>query len=352
MFPPDISLSTPLSINNAYWYKKDFQFQSNIKVFNVVTYKGDTLVKAMTLAKYQIVPIQAGKLVIEPLSFNLTSAMKGNVGIIEKIFNNGKILKGDTVIMTKPITVHVDKKQIPAKKLEISAYTSNHNLGIVIDRSFNLLGGLGVSDSLLQLENNFIENFFLGESFSDYSVTIFAGKPHYPTMAELSDIQNVTPNKENNGSAIYDAILASALRDGALTSMNSPYSILLLTGSNDCSSRLSENTLTNILLKNRIRVDVVAFVLNNDSVNFVSKDGKAIECNQNFNDIERIAKATNGSFILVKDAKQITDVIRKIKEKRQKNETPKQLPFKSFVPDRNLLNTMYNEIIMDAKTDF
>ena len=74
--------------------------------------------------------------------------------------------------------------------------------------------------------------------------------------------------------------------------------------------------------------------------------------NKDYRDVERIARATNGQFILVEKESQIPEAIRTIREKIQKAEAPKQKPEKQFKPEKSLLFGLYKEIMSDAKTDF
>ena len=77
-----------------------------------------------------------------------------------------------------------------------------------------------------------------------------------------------------------------------------------------------------------------------------------IENIQNLGDVKRIAKATNGAFIVIEDKKQIATAIRKVKEVLLKGEMPKRKPNKDFLPEATILSRLYEVIMMNSETDF
>lgn len=347
--------SNPISITNAYYKKLDILENGTA---GKVKYKS-TSVYSVLYKKITIFPLQSGKITIEPVEITATINVPNHNKDPFDIFFGGEILNyKDTIISTKPVIIDVAEKQLLPKDIKFDIDTPKHNTGIVIDRSSSLNAKPdSISASFSQIQNLFLEQFLDEKSKSTYSITYFAGKPHYPTTSELSNISGVTASKENDGSAIYDALLASALREGALTTERAPYSILLLTDGNDNASRLSEKTLTNLLLKHGVRVDVIAFASKRDTLYYEYENndtvkGFLIKNFQDFSDVERIAKATNGQFVLVENESQIPEAIRTIREKIQKAEAPKQKPEKQFKPEKSLLFGLYKEIMSDAKTDF
>lgn len=297
-----------LPVKNAFWKEYDLPKE---KSFENVEYNG-TLVQSILWAKYSIVPMQSGIITIEPIVFTATHYTSApNVDPFEAFFNGGNMyIYNDTTIKTKALEIRVTNEQISTRNIDFKTSDHPSNVGIVIDRSSSLLASTdSLSPSFMELENSFVTQIMGENVLNKSSVTFFAGKPHYPTFSELlAPLSDVSPSKENNGSAIYDAVLASALREGALTMRNSPFSILLLTDGFDNASHISEPTLIDILLQNKIRVDVIAFASKKDSLwyNFGDSIGfSKIKNIQNLGDVERIAKATNGSFIVIEDKKQI-----------------------------------------------
>jgi hypothetical protein len=185
--------------------------------------------------------MQAGEFVLEPMKFTATRLDSNpNVDPFEAFFNGGSMyIARDTVILTNPIKIQVENRQLPDKVIAFDS-KSTHNWGLVIDRSSSLKAqNDSLAPTYLQLESIFVEQLTKGKKFEDYSVTLFAGKPHFPKSSNLSEIIKLSPSEENDGSAIYDAILASALRDDALTKERPQYSLLLLTDGSDNRSRFS-----------------------------------------------------------------------------------------------------------------
>jgi hypothetical protein len=337
-----------LEICPAYWHEHEQPYSSSFK-----TLEGDT-VPSLLWQKFSIIPLQAGEIVLEPMKFTVTRLDK-SLDPFEAFFNVGSAyVLSDTVIMANPIKIQVDNRQLPDDVVALDSKKA-HDLGIVIDRSSSLNAQ---SDSLaptyLQLENLFAEQLAKEKALTDYSVTLFARKPHFPKFSHLTDVLRISPSEENDGSAIYDAILASALRDGALTTERSPYSVLLLTDGSDNSSRLSEKTLTNLLLRHHIKVNVIAFASRNDSVYYLANDtiGRVkIKNTHDFSDVERIAKATGGFFVHIFDKKQIPDAIQKVKS-LEMGLAPNKQPDNDFSPEPYLLNLLYKEIVKESESDF
>jgi hypothetical protein len=344
-----------LPVKNAFWKEYDLPKE---KSFENAEYNG-TLVQSILWAKYSIVPMQSGIITIEPIVFTATHYTSApNVDPFEAFFNGGNMyIYNDTTIKTKALEIRVSNEQISTKNIDFKTSDHPSNVGVVIDRSSSLLASTdSLSPSFMELENSFVTQIMGENVLNKSSVTFFAGKPHYPTFSELlAPLSDVSPSKENDGSAIYDAVLASALREGALTMRNSPFSILLLTDGFDNASHISEPTLIDILLQNKIRVDVIAFASKKDSLwyNFGDSIGfSKIKNNQNLEDVERIAKATNGSFIVIEDKKEIATAIRKVKETLLKGETPKRKPNKDFRPEAPILSRLYEDIMMNSETVF
>lgn len=344
-----MSLTTK-EICPAYWHEHELP---NVKSFK--TLEGDS-VPSVLLQKFSIIPLQAGEIVLEPMKFRFrVQTLDKSIDPYEAFFNAGSAyVESDTVIMTNPIKIQVDNRQLPDDDIALDSKKA-HDLGIVIDRSSSLKTQ---SDSLaptyLELENLFAEQLAKEKVLTDYSVTLFAGKPHFPNFSHLTDVLRISPSEKNDGSAIYDAILASALRDGALTTERSPYSVLLLTDGSDNSSRLSEKTLTNLLLRHHIKVNVIAFASRNDSVYYLTNDtiGRVkIKNTYDFSNVERIAKATGGFFVQIFDKKQIPDAIQKVKS-LEKGLAPNKQPDNDFSPEPYLLNLLYKEIVKESESDF
>lgn len=343
-----MSLASTKEICPAYWHEHELPNGQSLK-----TLEGDT-VPSLLWQKFSIIPLQAGEIVLEPMKFTVTRLDK-SLDPFELFFNAGSAyVLSDTVIMTNPIKIQVDNRQLPDDVIALDSKKA-HDLGIVIDRSYSLKAqNDSLAPTYLQLENLFAEQLAKERGLTDYSVTLFAGKPHFPKFSHLTDVSRISPSEKNDGSAIYDAILASALRDGALTTERSPYSVLLLTDGSDNSSRLSEKTLTNLLLRHQIKVNVIAFASRNDSVYYLANDtiGRVkIKNTHDFSDVERIAKATGGFFVHIFDKKQIPDAIQKVKS-LEMGLAPNKQPDNDFSPEPYLLNLLYKEIVKESESDF
>ena len=77
-----------------------------------------------------------------------------------------------------------------------------------------------------------------------------------------------------------------------------------------------------------------------------------IDYEQDFTDVERIAKNTNGEFIVIENKDQIPDAVQKIRKKIAKRETTIQQPEDSFKPNEAILQALYKRIITQAESNF
>jgi hypothetical protein len=117
---------------------------------------------------------------------------------------------------------------------------------------------------------------------------------------------------------------------------------------------MSEKTLTNLLLRHHIKVNVIAFASRNDSVYYLANDtiGRVkIKNTHDFSEVERIAKATGGFFVHIFDKKQIPDAIQKVKS-LEMGLAPNKQPDNDFSPEPYLLNLLYKEIVKESESDF
>ncbi len=318
-------------------------------------YKDDS-VKTVLLYKGSIFPIQSGKVTLNPIEMSFTIAKKiEGVDPLDAFFNSTpSYIERDTVIKANPLTIQVDDKKLPQKSIKLPKTTNT--LGIVIDKSLSLKSMPdSTAETYLQLENKCHERLQRALEPSNISVTLFTGVPHYPSTSELQRLESIEPSEHKNGSSVYDAVLAAALRDGALTTESSPYSILLLTDGMDNASKVSERTLINLLQKHNIRVDVITFASRKDSVYVAYGDSLEIvkmNNSQKYDDVERIARQTNGLFFQVEKEEDIPTAIAKIEEKLQRCEKPVQKPEAGFAPDNYMLYMLYKDIWKDAETKF
>lgn len=350
-------------IDNACW--KEIELPSE-KSFEMVFYEGDS-VKSVLCSKYAVIPLQAGEICINPVELKGIYVIRDPDGDpFERFFNGGSAyMEKDTVIYSNPITILVDKKNVPERDYTFELCPTPHSLGICIDRSTSMNCTLDTCDLSLSyygLEKEFLDLLFEGKEINNNGITLFAGIPHFPTPSEIDSLMNVFPSADNDGSAIYDAILASAIHEGAMVSGHQPFSVLLLTDGSDNHSRISEKTLTNLLLRHQIRVDVVVFTTQRDSLFYdvsipdengiVSKQWVTWKPSKDYANLQRIAEATNGLFLVIDDPKQIQDAVNKTKEAMANGLIPERHPEDDFSPNPILLNTIYKELLKDATTPF
>ena len=354
-----VSLNTlkDLEVDNAIRHEIPTDTQ---KTFKETIYK-EIPVKTVLLDEYYLIPLQAGTIKIENASFKaLYSEHDPNIDPIEAFFNAKSCrIERDSVLTIKSVYFKVTPKELYNKNINTTAVANTRSsVGIVLDRSSSLFT---TEDTLranyYQLENDFMKRF-LPNINRNYDLTIFAKHPYKIFKDDLQEYANSIKDSNNDGSAVYDAIL-SAITDRETGKIDKKSIILLTDGSDNCS-RISANTLTNILLENGIRVDVVAFASKMDSVYYVFKDSidtngddiyddvelrnTLIEHGQNLDNIKEIATATGGVFIQVCNETQLSEAIQQIQNAISFEKRPLKKPAKVFKPDRGMLVKLFKEI--------
>lgn len=354
-----VSLNTlkDLEVDNAIRHEIPTDTQ---KTFKETIYK-EMPVKTVLLDEYYLIPLQAGTIKIENASFKaLYSEHDPNIDPIEAFFNAKSCrIERDSVLTIKSVYFKVTPKELYNKNINTTAVANTRSsVGIVLDRSSSLFT---TEDTLranyYQLENDFMKRF-LPNINRNYDLTIFAKHPYKIFKDDLQEYANSIKDSNNDGSAVYDAIL-SAITDRETGKIDKKSIILLTDGSDNCS-RISANTLTNILLENGIRVDVVAFASKIDSVYCVFKDSidtngddiydnvelrnTLIEHGQNLDNIKEIATATGGVFIQVCNETQLSEAIQQIQNAISFEKRPLKKPAKMFKPDRGMLVKLFKEI--------
>ena len=354
-----VSLNTlkDLEVDNAIRHEIPTDTQ---KTFKETIYK-EMPVKTVLWDEYYLIPLQAGTIKIENASFKaFYSEHDPNIDPIEAFFNAKSCrIERDSVLTIKPVYLKVTPKELYNKNINTTAVANTRSsVGIVLDRSSSLFT---TEDTLranyYQLENDFMKRF-LPNINRNYDLTIFAKHPYKIFKDDLEEYANSIKDSNNDGSAVYDAIL-SAITDRETGKIDKKSIILLTDGSDNCS-RISANTLTNILLENGIRVDVVAFASKMDSVYYVFKDSidtngddiyddvelrnTLIENGQNLDNIKEIATATGGVFIQVCNETQLSEAIQQIQNAISFEKRPLKKPAKMFKPDRGMLVKLFKEI--------
>ena len=353
-----VSLNTlkDLEVDNAIRHEIPTDAQ---KTFKETIYKGKS-VKTVLWAEYYLIPLQTGKIKIEGGSFKTTYLETDpNIDPLEAFFS-GKIGdERDSVFTIKPVYIKViPPKQYNEDEKMLTIANTLSSIGIVLDRSSSLFT---TEDTLranyYKLENAFIKRV-LPNINRNYDLTIFAKHPYKISKDELEEYTDSIKYSNNDGSAVYDAVL-SAITNRETGKIDKE-SILLLTDGSDNCSRISANTLTNILLENGIRVDVVAFASKMDSVYYAFKDSidtngddiyddvvlrnTLIENNQNLDKVKEIAAATGGVFVQVCNETQLSEAIQQIQNAISIEKKPLKKTSKTFKPDRGMLVKLCKEI--------
>lgn len=289
--------------------------------FKDTIYKGHN-VKYVLLDAFYIIPLQSGEIKIEGQYCFEYVYQNPNVDPIYAFFSGGSYIKNDTIVKFKPLYVTVRPSKLQEEDFVYVEPKTTPNIAVVVDRSSSLYTREDTMQmNYYQMENVFLEKF-LSRYNKNYETIVFAGHPYKIRNEELKLYADSITNFANDGSAVYDAVLRATITGGT------NQSVLLLTDGADNSSRISANTLIDLLLEKGIRVDVVAFASNNDSVYHTFRD--SIDTNkddkyedvkfaniydrneQKLDEVRRIAEVTGGAFVQVCNETQISEAVRQI----------------------------------------
>lgn len=138
-----------------------------------------------------------------------------------------------------------------------------------------------------------------------------------------------------DGTAIYSALLHVSTAFGEQAS---PRSILLLTDGSDNRSSISASLITQWMQDKKIRVDVVGFS-SLDHVDFPMMIGDSVKyikmpSNQDYQEVTRIAEATNGVFVRVTQKGDIATAVRQIVESIRRGAIPITTPPTGYIDER------------------
>ena len=358
----DISMMTdisngPFKIDNSFWHNSE---SMPTKTMDVKEYKGMNS-RSVLWAKLKVTPLKAGKLVIHPVPFSAVHYIQDrSIDPMEAFFNGGGFISCDTLIYSNPLTVEVKDKKLSTdeeiwKNPEMS---TNADCMVVLDRSSSLLCKEdSLRESYYELENLFMQKL-MGKIKSDkMDVVAFAGRQSLLDDKSLrKSVMEIKHYGNNDGSAIYDGVLASVIRNRLYEEGDKLRSILLLTDGTDNSSRISASTLASFLQQYGVRLNVVAFASDKDSVFYKEKyfDGKSpyytkIKNEQRFDDLKSIAKKTDGVFVQVRNKSQLKEAYKCIQNTLTFSKTPLLNTFVEFSFDEAMVNRLFKEIYRDSQ---
>lgn len=343
-------------IDNSYWYNTD---SLETKTMETKRYKGINS-RSVLWAKLKITPLKAGKLVIPSIPFSAVHYIQDrSIDPMEAFFSGGGFISCDTLIYSNPLTVEVKDKKLSTdeeiwKNPEVS---TNADCMVVLDRSSSLLcKDDSLKESYYELENLFMQKFIGKIKTDKIDVVAFAGRPSLLDDKSLrKSVMEIKHYGNNDGSAIYDGVLASVIRNRLYEEGNKLRSILLLTDGTDSSSRISASTLASFLQQYGVRLNVVAFASDKDSVFYKEKyfDGKSpyytkIKNEQRFDDLKSIAKKTDGVFVQVRNKSQLKEAYKCIQNTLTFSKTPLLNTFVEFSFDEVMVNRLFQEIYKDS----
>lgn len=309
-------------IYNSFWHETD----SLSRTMDTEKYKG-TNARSLLWAKLKITPLKAGKIVIPSMPFSAVYYVQDkSIDPIEAFFNGGAGVYCDTLVYSNSLTVEVKDRKISSEEniWENPETPKNADCIVVLDRSSSLFCKEdSLAESYYELENVFMQKVMEKMDPSKTDVVAFAGRPSFLDGMSLKETISVFKDSLDNdrSSAIYDGILASIIRNRLYEKGEKQRTILLLTDGTDNSSRISASTLVCFLQKYGVKLNVVAFASNQDSVYYKEKyfDGTSpyyvkIKNYQKFEDLKNMAETTGGVFVQVRNKRQLIEAYKRIQK--------------------------------------
>lgn len=344
-------------IDNSFWYNTD---SLKIKTMETKRYKGMNS-RSVLWAKLKITPLKAGKIVIPSMPFSAVYDIQDkSIDPMEAFFSGGGFISCDTLIYSNPLTVEVKDKKLPTDEdiWKNPEKAMNADCMVVLDRSSSLLcKDDSLRESYYELENLFMQKLMGKIKTDKMDVVAFAGRPSLLDDKLLrKSVMEIKHYGNNDGSAIYDGVLASVIRNRLYEEGDKHRSILLLTDGTDNSSRISASTLASFLQQYGVRLNVVAFASDKDSVFYKEEyfDGKSpyytkIKNEQRFDDLKSIAKKTDGVFVQVRNKSQLKEAYKCIQNTLTFGKTPLLNTFVEFSLNEVMVNRLFQEIYKDLQ---
>jgi len=333
-------------VDNSFWHNSE---STTTMTMDVKDYKGMNS-RSVLWTKFKVTPLKAGKLVIPSIPFSAVYDIQDkSIDPMEAFFNGGGFISCDTLVYSNSLTVEVkDKKLSTGENLwKNPEKPTNAECIVVLDRSSSLLCKEdSLKESYYELENLFMQKI-MGKINSDkMDIVAFAGRPSLlDDKSLMKTVMEIKHFGNNAGSAIYDGVLASVIRNRLYEDGNKFRSILLLTDGSDNSSRISASTLTSFLQKYGVQLNVVAFASDKDSVYYKEKyfEDKSpyyvkIKNEQRFDDLKSIAKKTDGVFVQVRNKSQLKEAYKCIRN---------ALTFGKTSPMNTLVGSSFNEVMVN-----
>ncbi len=219
---------------------------------------------------------------------------------------------------------------------------------VVVDLSTSTLGEYQ-GTSFQEMELLFVEQFTNGlDNSAKCGFSAFAGQWSNACPPAAGRIQTkgmlsllraekdcTKTGRMEDGTAIYSALLHAST---ALGGQANPRSILLLTDGSDNRSNISASLITQWLQDRKIRVDVVGFsclgnvdypMMTGDSVKYIQ-----MPSNQDYQEVTRIAEATNGVFVRVTQKGDIAKAVQQILESIRRGAIPTTPPPTGYIHER------------------
>ncbi len=137
-----MAAKSELLIDNAFWH--DIKQPDSLSVEDA-TYNGKPC-HSVLWRKFSIIPLQAGEIQIKPMQFVITIVKYvPDVDPFEAFLNfGGRYIAKDTVLTTRPLVIHVEKKANSKRGLSFIPSNSPQRYGLLIDRSSSLLAKEGL----------------------------------------------------------------------------------------------------------------------------------------------------------------------------------------------------------------
>lgn len=344
-------------IDNSFWYNTD---SLKTKTMEIKRYKGMNS-RSVLWAKLKIMPLKAGKLVIPSIPFSAVYDIQDkSIDPIEAFFNGGGFISCYTLVYSNSLTVEVKDKNLSTDEnlWKNPERPTNAECIVVLDRSSSLLCKEdSLREAYYELENLFMQKI-MGKINSDkMDIVAFAGRPSLLDDKSLrKSVKEIKHFGNNDGSAIYDGVLASVIRNRLYEEGYKLRSILLLTDGSDNSSRISASTLTSFLQRYGVRLNVVAFASDKDSVYYKEKyfDDKSpyyvkIKNEQSFDDLKSIAKKTDGVFVQVRNKSQLKEAYKCIRNALTFGKTSLMNTLVGSSFNEVMVNRLFQEIYKDSQ---
>lgn len=259
---------------------------------------------------YWIYPGKAGVIEIPSSCYAIEMMVRDtSIDFVDAFFGKNKAFNYSTAYLnTNPVSIHIDTSPL-LKPAEMANDIEERN-GVIfaLDMSVSMSNIFDFDGSRLEKAKSIISEVASEENM----VILFAEKAEavIPSPRLSHALDTMSLSKEHDGTALYDLCLSVAF-----DTINNYRDVVVFSDGIDNSSHVSMNTMTEVMQRHGVRVNIVSINSEQDSVLCKTLSDTLVSIKNGIlpkSDLKYITKETGGLWIRLTNAKQNRETINKL----------------------------------------